>query len=281
MAYALIDNSTLTAVQRLLGEIKVRSLDSVDCDIAAFENLIEAILFYDDLICINDYKPEFKKERIDKFPFIRFLEPEVFSLNLIEDVAMQESKQFHPVIRGGEFADGDFRSFLELLKMNIICTWDVSQSIYYLTLKMLGEQNSQEFDKYGKLSAAIFNELTDLKYSKGSRNDEVELYDSMGQVIKNDYIVSKAEMGGGKTGGLTGSLAAFVASLNWICYRTLYYCYCAKYFKADVFLYPIRQAFQVKYMAKINVYDSDFARFLIGKMTNLAKKEIELILNVN
>lgn len=56
MAYALIDNSTLTSVQRILGKIPIRSKEIVDSDISAFENLIQAILFYDNLIAIDDYK---------------------------------------------------------------------------------------------------------------------------------------------------------------------------------------------------------------------------------
>ena len=39
MRYAIIDNSTLTAAQRLLGEIPVINKLCIDGDIAAFENL--------------------------------------------------------------------------------------------------------------------------------------------------------------------------------------------------------------------------------------------------
>ena len=63
MAYALIDNSTLTSVQRILGEIPIRSKEIVDSDISAFENLIQAVLFYDDLIAIDDYKKEYREKR--------------------------------------------------------------------------------------------------------------------------------------------------------------------------------------------------------------------------
>ena len=50
MSYALIDNATITAVQRILGEVETRSEDSIDGDIIALENLIQAILFYDLII---------------------------------------------------------------------------------------------------------------------------------------------------------------------------------------------------------------------------------------
>lgn len=37
MASALLDNATLTAVQRITGQAPTRSLDSVDVDLVAFE----------------------------------------------------------------------------------------------------------------------------------------------------------------------------------------------------------------------------------------------------
>ena len=63
MRYALIDNSTLTGIQRILGEIPIRNIASLDNDIIAFENYIQAILFYDELICIDDYKKRYRKKK--------------------------------------------------------------------------------------------------------------------------------------------------------------------------------------------------------------------------
>ncbi len=52
MSYALIDNASLTAVQRVMGQVVVKNPDTVNGDLVALENLIQAILFYDELICI-------------------------------------------------------------------------------------------------------------------------------------------------------------------------------------------------------------------------------------
>jgi hypothetical protein len=49
MRYGLIDNATLTANQRLLGHVPVKHLYQIEGDIAAFEGLIQGILFYDHL----------------------------------------------------------------------------------------------------------------------------------------------------------------------------------------------------------------------------------------
>ncbi|MFO0070017.1 MAG: hypothetical protein ACK529_07620, partial [Alphaproteobacteria bacterium] len=63
MTYALIDNATLTAVQRIMGDAPTRSKDNIDIDIIALENFVQAILFYDQIIVIDDYKEAYRKER--------------------------------------------------------------------------------------------------------------------------------------------------------------------------------------------------------------------------
>ncbi len=70
MSYALVDNASLTSVQRLLGRIETRGTDSIDGDIAAFEHLVQALLFYQDVVCIDDYKPEYRLSREREFSFI-------------------------------------------------------------------------------------------------------------------------------------------------------------------------------------------------------------------
>ncbi len=52
-----------------MGQIKTKSKDSVDTDIVALENLVQAILFYDRIIAIDDYIPKYKDERTSAFPF--------------------------------------------------------------------------------------------------------------------------------------------------------------------------------------------------------------------
>ena len=42
MRYAVVDNATLTAVQRLLGDIPIYNKHAIDGDILAFETLIQS-----------------------------------------------------------------------------------------------------------------------------------------------------------------------------------------------------------------------------------------------
>lgn len=105
MAYALIDNATLTAIQRLTGRAASRSEDSIDGDIVALENLLQGILFYDDIVTIDDYKAEYRESRRKDFDFIRFINPSELRLDEIEADARNEALSAIPTIRGGEFID--------------------------------------------------------------------------------------------------------------------------------------------------------------------------------
>jgi hypothetical protein len=84
MSIALIDNASLTAFQRAVGDVVVKNPDTINGDLVAVENLVQAILFYDELICIDNYKEEHRAERIKKFDFIRFLPNDRFNLPEIE-----------------------------------------------------------------------------------------------------------------------------------------------------------------------------------------------------
>lgn len=192
MSYALIDNASLTATQRLLGRIETRGRYSTDGDIIAFEHLIEGILFYNEVVCLDDYKPEHRESRRRDFPFIRFLNLNEFGLPEVAEVASREAARFSPEIRGGEFVDADFKAFLEQLKMHIVCTWDLTSSVYYLTLKMLGKPNTPEFEKYSDISGTIFNELTDSQQTGAKWNDSVQLVDSSGRPIADGYEIEEA-----------------------------------------------------------------------------------------
>ncbi|MGG2097492.1 hypothetical protein ABFY41_07895 [Acinetobacter haemolyticus] len=263
MTYALIDNSTLTAVQRLIGQATTKSKDSVDTDIVAFENYIQAILFYDRLIAVDDYIPAHRSARIASFPDITFLTKSDFNLDEIETSATSIANQLQPKLQGGEFVNNDFKKLIELLQTHIICTWDISSSVYHLTLKSLSD-NPQEFDKYGNIAASIFSELSDAKDTGNRPSSSVELIDRFGNPIRKGYKVPGAKWGDGTSSGeASGAIKAFVASLVWLANRSIFYSLTAKYLQADTFLYPIRQAYQQSYISQTCHYGFDYAKHIV------------------
>lgn len=274
MTYALIDNATLTAVQRATGAVTVKNTDTINGDLCAVENFLQGILFYDDLLCIDNYKPEHSESRQKQFPYLRFLPPTEYGLKPIETLAQKEAELIQPEIRGGEFVDDDFRALLEQLKMNMVCTWDKSSSVYYLTMKMLGQPHTDEYEKYSSLSAAIFAELSDVSETRGRWSKAVKLVASDGyEFTKHDF--SQKQPGG--FGGITRQLEMFVAALNWLAYKSIYYSTAAKHLKADSFIHPIRHAYQLHWMRKTGAFGHDFTARLLSNLANKTKTSISEI----
>ena len=279
MTYSLIDNASLTAVQRVFGQIQIKNTDTIDGDLVALENVLQSILFYDELICIDDYKPKYRDERSNYFDFIRFLNKGDFDLKEIEDQAKKEASLINPVIRGGEFVDQDFKNFLDLLKMNIICTWDLRSSVYYLTMKMLGQPDTPEFEKYGKLNSTIFNELSDVSETFGYWSDDIQLIGSNGVVHKKGEMQKASESKSRGFGGSTRALEVFVASINWLAYKSIYYSLVSTHFRADTFLHPIRHAFQLHWMKKNGIFGYDFSSKLVTSLNTTLNTTIGEIID--
>ncbi len=280
MSIALIDHSTLSSVQRILGQIEVRDKSVIDGDICAFENFISAILFYNEWIAIDDYIDEFSESRKKEFHYLSFLDPKEFNGDQILEKSLEKADFYYPTISGGEFTDEAFREFFRILSINIKCTWDISNSIYYLTLKMLGEKGGYEFKKYSEVCHQIFSELGEIKNSGASRNQACKLFDQMGEEISNTgYRIPNAKWGNGETGGLTTGLSGFISALNWISYKSIYYTSFAEYLKADSFLHPIRQNFQLYYLEKTKFYSLNYIQEVLNRFSKQISEEISILIN--
>ncbi|WP_135384347.1 hypothetical protein [Vibrio tasmaniensis] len=268
MSYALIDNASLTAVERTLGDIVIKNPDTINGDLMAFENLIQAVLFYDDLICVDNYKAEHREARTSKFDFIRFLSENDFELTKLDLLAKAEARQINPEIRGGEFVDDDFKQLVEMLKLNMVCTWDLRSSVYYLTMKMLGQPNTPEYEKYSELSASIFNELSDVANTKGLWSTDVKLVSASGHEFTESEFERERQSESRGMGGITRPLEMFIASLNWMAYKSIYYSVIAKHFKADSFIHPIRHAYQLHWMRKTGAFGHDYTARIIRSLSD-------------
>lgn len=161
MRCALIDNATLTAVQRILGDISVKNKHTIDGDIIALENYIQSILFYDKVVYLNDYKEGYRKSREKFFYNMIKFEPSEIGYNSLIQATKKVTDGIIPCVEGGKFTDSDFKPFFELLKMNVTFTWDMRSSVYFLTEKMLEQVGGLDISKYSKLSSMIFMELSE------------------------------------------------------------------------------------------------------------------------
>ena len=137
-----------------------KSSQNVDMDLLAVENLITAILFYDDLIVVDDYKEEFSESRKRLFSNFRFINSSDFNIPQIKKEASVHSDSISATISGGNFESQEYEEILKKLKTQIICTWNLSSSIYYLTLNSLGNAETNLFN-FDKAASAIFSEFDD------------------------------------------------------------------------------------------------------------------------
>ena len=147
-------------------------------------------------------------------------------------------------------------------------------------MKMLGQPNTPEFHKYSEISAAIFNELSDAGDTIGRWSTDVKLIGSDGTLHTKEKMKIEDQIKSRGLGGTTRALDMFIASLNWISYKAIYYSLTAKYFKADTFLHPIRHAFQIHWMKKSGAYGHDFTSKLIKLLsTNISTSVSKIIDN--
>ncbi len=242
MRYALIDNSTLTGIQRLLGEIPVKNKTIIDNDIIAFENYIQAILFYDNIICIDDYKEKYRNNRISYFPEVRFISKDIFDYNGLSESANEITKNISLEIRGGKISDKDFKEYFERLQMTFQFTWDMSSSEFFLTQKMLLGDTILSQDHFSVIHSLLFKENNE-QYEVTAPLPEKQpvLFDSRGNKITINTETGKLNSSVGD--GFSPQFKALVSSLNWMSQRTAFYVLAAEYLCADLFIQPIRQSF--------------------------------------
>lgn len=236
MRYALLDNATLTAIERLLGGIPVKNTAIVDADILAFENYVQAILFYDYIIAIDDYIPKYSDSRKAMFPDIRFISTNLFEYQEFQNESSKITEAVKLKIKAGEINSEEYKKFFKSLAMRMTFTWDLSASDHYLTQKLLvnTENGKSETDNFDKIHSAIISEaFGHFGITDKEKTIEPILYDRNGNIInpRKSY------------GGLSYPFILFTNGLNWISHRTSMYILIADYLNADAFLSPIRQKY--------------------------------------
>lgn len=280
MRYAIIDNSTLTSVQRLLGDIIIRNKYSIDGDILAFESFIQTVLFYDDVFFVDDYKSEYKSKRKELFKYIYPIELEEDDYSQLIKETQSLTNSFIPQISNREFQNNNLQEFFDLLKMNITFTWDMSSSVYYLNYKLLQEHSGVDIDKYSTLSAMIYDQMMD-------KNEEKEvnpkkspiIYDSWGNAINSKYTVRNREGKECETGGLSRQSYSFLAGLSWLDFRTTFYMILANQLHFDLVLHPIRDAYAINTLNRFSDYNSPIINTIIKVMNNQTTESINRILS--
>lgn len=272
----IVDNATLTAVQRLLGEITIRDKSVIDGDILALESLLQTYLFSDKVMYVDDYKKEFRDRRKEYFNFLDVVDIDKNTYDDVLRATYNEVADIIPRIEGGFITDNDFKPFFEILRMNNIFTWDMSSSEYFLTQKMLIDPNNKiDIDKYNVINQMIFSEKIDT-FEKNEMVPEPLLYDSKGNPIKAEYTLLDYH-NEAVSHHISKSTEFWLSNLSWLAFRTIFYTLIASIKECNVSLHPIRHAFQIHYINKTKMISNDIFNNILSIINASAENTIKSI----
>ncbi|CCE03938.1 hypothetical protein [Bradyrhizobium sp. STM 3809] len=240
----LVDNATLSGVERLIGESQILNLNNRENDILCFEKLITAILFSDAIVSIDDYKDKFRSERLKKFDFIDFrvLEKETYAA-LSRDAA--EFAKGMVFSFDGSKPAGDVVSFFESLRIDPQLRWDVFVSSEYLTLSLLVADTKDT--RYEAAIDSVFRaESTDHGAALAGETFSPSVYvEGRPEVADVKSLVKAFSSGNANFAGTaSGSLLnRAIFGYGWTAERAHFYNAAASIENADAFLAPMRDAF--------------------------------------
>lgn len=240
----LIDNATLSGVERILGVSKTINLSNLGNDILCLEKLVTSILFSDHLIAVDDYKEKFRSDRLKEFKFVNFLKINQENYNKISSDAASFAKSMVFSFEGSK-PSGDVAKFFEALKIDPQLRWDVWVSGEYLTLSYL--VNNTKHAVHEKAIDSMFrNEEVDQKVS--SENEDIIIPVSVKDRsdvcdVKDLANVLSSENPQYSGHGHKSALQRILFGYGWAAERSYFYNAIACAENADAYLAPLRDAF--------------------------------------
>lgn len=242
MRYALIDDATLESAKRMEGILPGNNTLEVAGDILALENLIQAILFSDEILYLEPNGRK-KSKNGKAFDFFRpvSLNDDIYSELL--DVTNKMTDNYLPCIEGGAFTDDCFGSFFKELDMEIRFVWEKTAGVFSLTPKIIRSEKYTNGVLYRKLLSMILNELTDKSFLTDVDPRPPLLYDSEGQIINNCYQV-KDGSGRHLPTRISPQAEALFKAINYMAFRSNLHLIAARELGADLILSPMRNLFQ-------------------------------------
>lgn len=275
----LIDNATLTGVERIVGRISVLNTYNVEGDILCLESLLQSILLYDEIFFVDDYKEEHRKKRSDFFKFLTPLELQESKYKELEKQARHHLSKLTPVLQSGRLKTDELSRLLELIDLNLVFTWDMTSSEFYLTLKILAEESDSEIDKYGELCAMIKSGFAEQKQLESEFSaPAIKVLDHRGMPIDRGIGgVVRLLDGISKSNGLDGSTKSFLSGLSWLCYKTLFYRLAAEASLCDLMLHPIRHSCLATTLPMVYQEDPSRYRPIIDAMNTATSETVSAI----
>jgi hypothetical protein len=240
MRAALVDNTSLTAIQRLLGQIRTGNLHNIEGDILAFENFSQSVLLFDRILTVDDYKPEHTPRRKSFFNFIEFLSLDDEYYSALKNLSKSHGETLQLDLQGTRQLNTKLQEILSLIDIQFIGAWRMSGSDFFLFLEILTDSKHGDEWKYGPIVAALRSQGYSIE---GARDREAASSDCRVRYSNgNDALIDEPRT---KNGSLSvdGDLYRMVSHINWLSYRSYFYLALAANEGLTLSLHPIRHAF--------------------------------------
>ncbi|MEM8985435.1 MAG: hypothetical protein AAGC95_01820 [Pseudomonadota bacterium] len=276
----IIDNSTLSAVQRITGNARVPKNYSIEGDYSAFENFLSTLLFYDTFYAVDDYKDEFRSDRKSQFSYVRHIPTSAFPYQGLQNKSVEINDDLVLEIKAGNITKSALTDFLEVMGLTLTAAWHLQSSDFFLTLKVLSDSPDEESEryKYSPLTSMIFNQLRNRTNTEINENG-LYLESSDGEEIsfeghKEDSRECYVEQ----------QLKDFSNSLNWLSRRATFYMLTSSHFDAAFCMHPIRHNFinslaqEKNLFSQSSVWRDNFRKFFgdsAGEAVNAVNKNTE------
>ncbi len=247
MAAVIIDNSTLSAVQRLKGTAPAPSSYDAQGDFSALENFLMSLMFYGEHFYVDDYKPEFQEQRLREFDYCKRIDIAKFPYEALIAQAKELTDGLILDIRGGRVNSGLIKEFLESIGLYLTAAWHMRSSDFFLVLKILSEDNDHKY-KYSPLTALIFNQLSHVQHGKS---------DPTCNLVSSDGYDINESPGSVDGKAVDGQVRYFAASLNWLTHRASFYTLVSNHFDSAIGLHPIRHNFIVRWSEQKKIVQSN------------------------
>jgi hypothetical protein len=246
----LIDNATLSGVERIIGASKIINMHYIDNDILCLEKLITAILFSDKIIAIDDYKDEYRSNRFKNFKFIDFIKIDDNRYKDVSNEAAQFARSMTFSFKGSK-PTGDVVHFFDSLRINPQLRWDIFVSSEYLTLTYL-VKHTKYAQHESSIDSMFRNENNDQDLTAPERIDSAQIDD-----VKNFVQTLLSSNPNFKGPSHDSALSRILFGYGWAAERSYFYNSIAHLEESDVYLSPLRDSFcesccRIDYPSQVN-----------------------------
>jgi hypothetical protein len=231
---------------------------------------LTALLFYDNPVRIDDYKPEFAEDRTKNFPELGTVNFEASSYDEFDGVAREISSAGTLSIQAGDVEENELGQFLRDLDLHVCPAWVMQSSDFFLRIRLLSDASGAQVGKYTPLMSAIFDQLSENKNSGKKPDWRKTLLDASGNPIR-ETAATKAK----GAHSIGGDLHAFSAGLNWLAQRSVFYALVAESLDGAAVCHPIRNDYLARFFSDRLIKNGPDQRKAI--MAEFQTKSLEVV----